>query len=100
MKKILKNKAPTKQSEVVKIHEQNPTNDRYLIGGLRNVAGLSNSFYCRKDTETMHIFFKKNKNPKLWLLTRDLKILKSNENNGWAKPSELAKFMTQDMIPG
>jgi hypothetical protein len=65
MKKILKNKAQTKPSEVVKIREQNQTNNHYLIGGLRNAAGLSYFFYCRKDIETMHIFLKKSKNQRL-----------------------------------
>jgi hypothetical protein len=33
-------------------------------------------------------------------MTRNLKILKSNEKNGRAKPSEPAKSITQDTIPG
>ena len=45
----------------------------------------------------MHIFLKE-KNPRLWLLNRDSKILKNNEKNDWDKPSEPVELMTQDMI--
>jgi hypothetical protein len=48
----------------------------------------------------MHIFLKKEQNPRLWSLTRDPKILKNNEKNGRTKPSEPAEFITRDMILG
>ena len=34
------------------------------------------------------MIFLKEQNPRLWLLTRGPKVLKSNEKNGRAKPSE------------
>jgi len=48
----------------------------------------------------IHIFLKKEQNPRLWSLTWDPKILNSNEKNGWAKPSELVESITWDMILG
>jgi hypothetical protein len=70
-----------------------------LIGSSCNIADLS-YFYRRKDIEMTHIFLKKKLNPRLWSLTQDLKILQSNEKNSQAEPSELAKSITQDTIPG
>jgi hypothetical protein len=61
---ILKNKASAKPNKVVKTRLQNQVGDHYLMGDSCNAVDLS-FFLIKKNIEIMHIFFKKEQNPRL-----------------------------------